>query len=104
MPWLSRHRRIVVALICAACAGLVILAHFSPSVPFLSGIWEQEQNFQDFLQRQGRKARTHPDFIFLGIDQTTLELPPFSPEELANSRALQLMTERPFPWSREVWA
>ena len=25
-------------------------------------------------------------------------------EEIANNRAFQLMTERPFPWSREVWA
>ena len=25
-------------------------------------------------------------------------------EEIAGSRALQLMTEQPFPWSREVWA
>lgn len=94
----------MIAAICGLCAGLVVLAHFSPNIPFLSGIWEQEQTFQDFLQRQGRKARTHPEFVFLGIDQTTLELPPFSPEELANSRALQLMSEKPFPWSREVWA
>ncbi|HVF71898.1 MAG TPA: adenylate/guanylate cyclase domain-containing protein, partial [Chthoniobacterales bacterium] len=67
-------------------------------------IWEQEQDYQDYVQRQGRKAKTHPEFVFLGIDQTTLELPPFLPEELANNRALQLMTEKPFPWSREVWA
>ncbi len=26
------------------------------------------------------------------------------PEELADNRAFQLMTERPYPWSREVWA
>jgi adenylate cyclase len=25
-------------------------------------------------------------------------------EEIANNRAFQLMTERPFPWSRELWA
>ena len=103
VPWLSRHRRLVVALICAACAGLVILAHFSPNVPFIAGIWEQEQSFQDFLQREGRKARTHPEFVFLGIDQTTLQLPPLTPEELANNRALQLL-KGSYPWSREVWA
>jgi adenylate cyclase len=94
----------VVAAICAFCTALLLLGHYWANIPFLSGVWEQEQNFQDFLQRQGRKARTHPDFVFLGIDQTTLELPPFSPEELASSRALQLMHEKPFPWSREVWA
>src|SRR5438067_2371162 len=101
---MARHRRIVVAVICAFCAAVIFVGHFFPSLPFLSGIWTQEQNFEDFLQREGRKARTHPEFVFLGIDQSTLELPPFSPEELASSRALQLMTERPYPWSREVWA
>jgi len=104
MHWLGRHRRLVVAAICAFCTGVVIAAHFLPDFPFISAIWRQEQNFEDFLQREGRKAATHPDFVFLGIDQTTLELPPFTPEELAESRALQLMTERPYPWSREVWA
>ena len=104
MHWLGRHRRFVVAAICAFCTGVIIAAHFFPSFPFLSAIWRQEQNFEDFLQREGRKTATHPDLVFLGIDQTTLELPPFSSDELANSRALQLMTERPFPWSREVWA
>jgi adenylate cyclase len=101
---MARHRRIVVAAICAFCAAVILAGHFFPGLPFLSGIWQQEQNFEDFLQREGRKARTHPEFIFLGLDQTTLELPPFSPEELASSRALQLMTEQPYPWSREVWA
>ena len=104
MHWLSRHRRFVVAAICAFCAGVIIAVHFFPSFPFVSAVWRQEQNFQDFLQREGRETATRPDFVFLGIDQSTLELPPFSAEELANSRPLQLMTERPFPWSREVWA
>ena len=27
-----------------------------------------------------------------------------TPEEIAGNRAFQLMTARPFPWSREVWA
>ncbi len=101
---MARHRRIVVAAICAFCAAVILTGHFFPSLPFLSGIWQQEQNFEDFLQREGRKAQTHPEFVFLGIDQTTLELPPLSADELASSRALQLMKERPYPWSREVWA
>jgi adenylate cyclase len=104
MKWLSRHRRLVVAAICGLCAGLVIAAHFLPDFPFVSAIWRQEQNYENFLQREGRKTTTRGDFVFLGIDQSTLELPPLLPEELAGNRALQLMTERPFPWSREVWA
>ena len=86
MNWLARYRRTVVAAICALCTGIVILGHLFPSLPFLSGIWEQEQVFEDFLQREGRKAKTHPEFVFLGIDQSSLELPPPSPEELASSR------------------
>jgi adenylate cyclase len=81
-----------------------VLGHFFPNAPFLSGIWSSEQTWEDFLQREGRKTATRPDFVFLGIDQSTLELPPFLPAELAENRALQLMNERPFPWSREVWA
>ena len=56
------------------------------------------------MQREGRKTATHSDFVFLGIDQSTLQLPPFTAEELATNRAFQLMTERSYPWSREVWA
>jgi adenylate cyclase len=104
MDWLSRHRRLVVATICGFCAGAIIAVHFFPSFPFVSAVWRQEQNYENFLQREGRKTATRPDFVFLGIDQSTLELPPLLPEELANNRALQLMTERSFPWSREVWA
>ena len=104
MDWLSRHRRLVVATICALCSGAIIAVHFFPDFPFLSAAWWQEQRYEDFLQRQGRKTPTHPEFVFLGIDQSTLELPPFLPEELEGNRALQLMTARPFPWSREVWA
>src|SRR5205085_2397559 len=94
----------VVAAICGLCAGLVLAAHFLPDFPFVSAIWRQEQNYENFLQREGRKTATRADFVFLGIDQSTLELPPLLPEELAGNRALQLMTERPFPWSRAVWA
>ena len=104
MHWLARHRGFVVAAICAVCTAIVVLGHFLPRLPFLSGIWQQEQVFEDFLQREGRKARTHDEFVFVGIDQSTMEMAPLSPEELAASRGLQLLTERSYPWSRELWA
>ena len=66
--------------------------------------WRGEQSFEDLLRKEGRKTATRGDFVFLGLDQSTLELPPLSAEEIANNRAFQLMTERPFPWSRELWA
>jgi len=81
-----------------------VTVHFTPGLPFFSTIWRGEQAFEDLLQREGRRTATRPDFVFLGIDQSTLQLPPLTPDELANNRPFQLMTERPFPWSREVWA
>ena len=104
MHWLSRHRLLVLALICAFWTGLIFLGHFFPGAPFLSVPWGGEQSFEDLLRREGRKTPTRDDFVFLGIDQSTLQLPPMTTEEIAGSRAFQLMTERPFPWSREVWA
>ena len=83
--------------------GLVALAHFFPAAPFLSTIWSGERSFADVLRREGRKTRTHSDFVFLGIDQESLILDAVSPEEIANDPALQLMAGHPFPWSREVW-
>src|SRR5437763_4404248 len=104
MHWLGRHRILVLTLICLFCTGLIFLGHFFPGVPFLSAPWRGEQSFEDLLQREGRKTIAPGDFVFLGLDQSTLQLPPLSAEEVAGNRAFQLLTERPFPWSREVWA
>ena len=101
MPQLARHRLSILAAICAFWGAALLIAL---QVPFLSVIWRGEQSVQDWLERDGRKTRMHSEFIFLGIDESTLQLPPFTPEELANNRAFQLMKERPYPWSREVWA
>src|SRR5256885_5905809 len=104
MHWSGRARLLVLTLICLFWTGLIFLGYFFPSAPFISAPWRAEQSFEDLLRREGRKTTPPRDFVFLGIDQSTLELPPFTPEELAGNQALQLMTERPFPWSREVWA
>jgi adenylate cyclase len=104
MHWLGRHRFLVLALICFFWTGVISLGHFFPGVPFISAPWRGEQSFEDLLRREGRKTAAPSDFVFLGIDQSTLQLPPLSAEEIADNRAFQLMTEKPFPWSREVWA
>src|SRR5438876_10250677 len=104
MHWSGRARLLVLTLICLFWTGLIFFGYFFPSAPFISAPWRAEQSFEDLLRREGRKSSPPLDFVFLGIDQSTLELPPFTPEELAGNQALQLMTERPFPWSREVWA
>src|SRR5215475_1210685 len=103
MHWSNRARLLVLTLICLFWTGLIFVGYFFPSAPFISAPWRGEQSFEDLLRREGRKTVPPRDFVFLGIDQSTLQ-PSFSTEEVADSRALQLMTERPFPWSREVWA
>lgn len=90
------------AAICALCAGVIVAVHFFPSVPFISAVWRQEQNYQDFLEREGRKTPTRPDFVFLGINEA--DVAALLPEEIAGNRAFELMTQRRPPWSREVWA
>jgi adenylate cyclase len=101
--WLARHRRIVVAAIGVLCTAVVVAAHFFPNLAFISVVWRQEQNYEDFLEREGRKTATRSDLVFVGIDQQTLQLPPFLPEEIQDNRALQLL-QRKRPWSRELWA
>ena len=104
MHWLARHRLLVLAFICIFWTALIFSGHFFLGVPFISAPWRGEQSFEDLLRREGRKTPAPSDFVFLGIDQSTLQLPPLTAEEIASNRAFQLMTEKPFPWSREVWA
>jgi adenylate cyclase len=104
MHRLGRHRFLVLAFICVFWTGVIVLGHFFPSVPFISAPWRGEQSFEDLLRKEGRKTAAPPDFVFLGIDQSTLQLPPLTADEIAGNRAFQLMTEKPYPWSREVWA
>ena len=104
MNWLGRYRLLILASICVFWTGLIFVGHFFPMTPFLSVPWRGEQSFEDLLRREGRKTTPPRDFVFLGIDQSTLQLPPLTPDELAGSRGLQLLSERPFPWSRELWA
>ena len=103
MHKLGQHRLLILALICAFWTGLFLIGREFRDAPFISAPWRTEQGFEDLLRREGRKTAVRPDFVFLGIDQETLELP-VSAEEAEGNRALQLMKERPFPWSREVWA
>jgi adenylate cyclase len=101
---LARYRLFILASICVFWTGLIFLGHFYPATPFISIPWSGEQSFEDLVRLEGRKTAAPPDFVFLGIDQSTLELPPLTAEEKAGSHALQLISERPWPWSREVYA
>jgi adenylate cyclase len=102
--WLGRYRLSILASICVFWTALIFLGYFFPARPFISIPWRSELSFEDVLRREGRKTAAPKDFVFLGLDQSTLQLPLLTPDEIANNRAFQLMIERPFPWSREVWA
>jgi adenylate cyclase len=104
MHWLGRHRFSILGAICVFWTVLVVGLHFAQGVPFFSALWRGQQSFEDLLRREGRKTATHPDFVFLGIDESTKDFAPFDPGQLQSNRAFQLMSEHPFPWSREVWA
>src|SRR4051794_33926611 len=104
MHWLNRHRLWILATICIIVTSAVVGFHFTPDIPFFSNVWRGEQGFADLLRREGRKTPTHSDFVFVGIDQESLAFEPFDKAQVASNRALQLMAERPYPWSREVWA
>src|SRR3954466_11261843 len=104
MHWVGRYRSLLLAAICLFWTSLMLLGKLFPSAPFFSIPVRAEQSFEDLLRREGRKTATRDDFVFLGIDQSTLEMALLTPEELANNRAFQLMTAHQFPWSREVWA
>ncbi|HST30970.1 MAG TPA: adenylate/guanylate cyclase domain-containing protein [Chthoniobacterales bacterium] len=104
MHWLARHRLILLALIAGFCTGFVLLAHFFPTAPFLSAVWRGERSFADLLRRDGRKTAEHSDFVFIGVDQQSMQLDAVGPEEAAGNRALELMMQKAYPWSREVWA
>ena len=109
MQWLARHRLIALGAICVFWTGLIFLGRVFPKVPFLFSPWSGEQSFEDKLRRDGRKTPVRNDFVFVGIDQASLQLSqpadrPMGADEIAGNRGLELMTERTFPWSREVWA
>ncbi|HEY2139362.1 MAG TPA: CHASE2 domain-containing protein [Chthoniobacterales bacterium] len=102
MHWLGRHRRIALALICALCTGVIILAALFRSVIFADSIWTNETNFRDALERKARRTKVHDEFVFLGIDEASKQLDQVSPEEIESSPALQKMRQI-FPWSRAVY-
>src|SRR5436305_3516072 len=103
MSWLARHRRLAFAAVCTFWTAVVFVGHFFPTLPFISIPWRGEQSFEDLLRTEGRKTTARDDFIFLGIDQQSVQLDAVGPEEIAGNRAFELMTERPYPWAREIW-
>src|SRR5947209_2713333 len=103
MHWFGRHRRVALALICALCTGVMIAAVTFRSITFVNSIWVNETSFRDALERRALRTKPHEEFVFLGIDEASKQLDQVSPEEIANSSALQKMRQE-YPWSRAVYA
>ena len=100
MQWLARHRLLALAAICAFWTGLIFLGRALPRVPFLFSPWSGDQNFEDLLRREGRKTAERKDFVFVGVDQTSLELSQprdsaFGADEIAGNRGLELIGRNP---------
>lgn len=81
--------------------GLVFLMLAGP-VP-LGPLELAELSLQDTVVRHGARTPTPDNFVFLAVDEASLDLSQLEPEEIAASRALRLMSDN-FPWSREVYA
>ncbi|MCB1230747.1 MAG: adenylate/guanylate cyclase domain-containing protein [Verrucomicrobiae bacterium] len=60
-------------------------------------------NLSDRLLATLPPLKADPDFLFLGIDDSSMAMGEEDPEVVSRIRPLSLMAE-PFPWSREVWA
>lgn len=76
---------------------MVVATLFSPFIGSLNVYLE------DWLLRVTTRMPLPQEFVLVTIDERSLGLGEVSPEEVAQSRPLQLMQEG-FPWSREVYA
>ncbi len=97
------RRLAVLGLICGACT--LLMAAFwhvlPPSMPWLRGLSIAELWYHDRVMEVGKKAPLRDDLVFLAIDESSLAVDQVSDEEVAASRALQLMLGG-WPWPREV--
>ena len=93
------HQRKVIAAICAACAGIVLVLHFN-FVPFQ----QAELSVRDSIVRQLQRSRVDPQLVFLAIDNATMNVSDnVFADDLTASPALQKMAQK-WPWSRDVHA
>ncbi|MEQ1850636.1 MAG: adenylate/guanylate cyclase domain-containing protein [Chthoniobacteraceae bacterium] len=98
MTFLTRHRRVLLAAVCVLCTGLVALTVWTGYEPMVL----LDFSTRDYLTRQGKKSPTHPDIVFLAIDQPSISLDGAFTEEIEGSPALKIMRRDGWPWSREV--
>ncbi len=96
----AQQRTRVIFLVCAAWAGLFALFAVWLNVGPLE---LAELSLQDAVVRHGVRAAAPADYVFLALDEASLELSQLEPEEIEASPALAAMAAE-FPWSRLVYA
>ena len=84
----------------ATALGMVAVLLATLFTPFVGSL---NLYLQDWLLRITTRAPLPKEFALVTIDERSLSLGEVSPEEIAESRPLQLM-QAGFPWSREVYA
>ncbi|MBE2180355.1 MAG: adenylate/guanylate cyclase domain-containing protein [Chthoniobacterales bacterium] len=96
----SSRRSVILFILCSAWA--VIFALLAGPVPIVP-LELADFSLQDAVVRHGVKTATPEDFVFLAVDEASLDLDQLDPEEIEASSSLTLMS-REFPWSRAVYA
>jgi adenylate cyclase len=84
----------------ATALGMLAVLAATLFTPFVGSL---NLYLQDWLLRITTRTALPEDFALVTIDERSLSLGEVSPKEIAESRALQLMSAG-FPWSREVYA
>ncbi len=95
----AKQRNLLTA-VCVGVTALVALLHF-----FDARFDRLESWARDWLATNpaGRKAAPNPEIVFLGLDQSSMDLDAVFADDLAKSPTLQLMKQG-FPWNRAVYA
>ena len=84
----------------AATCGMLAMLLATLFTPFVGSL---NLYLQDWLLRITTRAPLPENFAVVTIDERSMSLSEVSPEEIGESRPLQLM-HAGFPWSREVYA
>ena len=119
MSLFRSHSRKAPILICVVCTLVIAGQYFFenwishveiPAIEAVLGplreftpLHAAERHTQDALARYfGRRAKIHPELVYLAIDRDSITLDQFDPAEIQASPALQLMKQG-WPWPRSVY-
>lgn len=95
----TRRRLVELACICLAVAQLGWFV-FPRIKPFI----EAELNSQDQIIANGRRLSLGEEFVFVEVDEASVELDQIWDEDIEASPTLRAMADSGFPWPRSVYA